>query len=181
MFKRILLGVVVLALVSAAPAAAQQGKNNDKFITGTAQLGFLETLQPPEIRCAGGEPTGLPFPQCTEGTNRIIGKHEVQLWAAFYPSPSVASYVGGTIQFSVNCTMNANYRGPCWGTFRWDIGGGRLWEGSWTSPVMDLMTYESTMQMVGYGSGGNIDGKHLKFEGGSAPYDWYITGTITIH
>ncbi len=45
---------------------------------------------------------------------------------------------------------------------------------------MDLFTYESRFSMVGHGVGGTIDGKQLKFDGGSVPGDWYITGTVRI-
>ena len=181
MSKRVAVGVVVLALAWAVPAVAQEGKNNDKFITGDVLLGFAGTLLPPDVKCAGGQPSGLTFPHCTTGTNRILTRNEVQLWKTDSPSPSVAAFVSSDqIQFVVNCTLNRAYRGVCWGTFQWDVVGGGRWEGTWTSPVMDLMTYESKMTMVGFGTGGAIDGKQIKFEGGSEPYDWYIGGKIRI-
>lgn len=95
-------------------------------------------------------------------------------------SDPVASLLNGPLNFVVNCNFNADYRGPCWGTFRWEAAGGR-WEGHWTAPVMDLMTYESRLSMVGFGEGGALDGKQLKVDGFSNPGDWYITITARIH
>jgi len=181
MLTRSAVVCLVITLVCAAPAPAQQDKNNDKFLTGDVWLGWVETLRPPDIMCAGGAPTGDVYPPyCTPETKRIVGRNELQVWMAYYPDPSVAAFVGGEIQFVVNCTMNSAYRGPCWGTFRWELPGGARWEGSWTSPVMDLVTFESRMAMVGFGTGGAIDGKHLMFDGGSNPGDWFITGKVRI-
>jgi len=177
MRKNLAVGVVALALVSAAPVAGQ----NRKSVVGDAQLGFMETLQTPEVTCAGGEPTGLSFPVCSEGTQRILGRNEVQLWVPATLSDPIRDLLTGTITFVVNCTFNPEYRGPCWGTFEWEVPGVGLWTGSWVAPVMDLVTYESKLSMVGFGAGGQIDGMQLKFDGGSAPGDWYISGQVRIH
>ena len=58
------------------------------------------------------------------------------------------------------------------GTFEWQVpAAGGAWKGSWTSPVMDLLTYQSVIAMVGHGTGG-LDGKQLKVDGFSNPGDW---------
>jgi hypothetical protein len=106
------------------------------------------------------------------------GRNEVQTWVVVPPAPDE---LNGPITFVVNCNFNASVRGPCWGTFEWTLASGAKWQGSWTSPVMDLLTYESRMSMVGVGEGGAIDGRHLRFDGGSAPGEEYISGTIRIH
>ena len=177
MLKKVAL-VVALAIVSVGPAAADQ---HPKFIVGDAQIGYMQTVQPPEIRCVGGQPTGLPFPMCSEGTKRIIGKKEVQIWGPGVMSDSVRAMLDGPITFVVNCTLDANYRGPCWGTFEWDVPNVGKWAGFWVAPVMDLITYESQMSMVGFGVSGQLHGKQMKFDGGSAPWDWYISGSVRIH
>lgn len=46
---------------------------------------------------------------------------------------------------------------------------------------MDLLTYESRMSMVGHGSGGETAGTQMKFDGGSAPYEWFVSGNVRIH
>ncbi len=176
MLRKVSLFIVTVALASTVPAAGQ----NAQFVVGEAQLGYLQTLTAAQVSCVGGEPTGLPFPPCSEGTSRALSRSEVQAWWPFSLSTSVAGLLTGPITFVVNCNMSAEYRGPCWGTFEWDVPGGK-WAGNWTAPVMDLMTYESKLSMVGFGQGGELDGKHLRFEGGSAPYGWYITGTVRIH
>ena len=82
----------------------------------------------------------------------------------------------GQITFIVNCNFGPAYKGPCWGTFQWDTPDpNAIWVGTWTSPLMDLASYESVISMVGHGVGGAIDGKQLKVDGFSDPGDWYIT------
>ena len=164
------------------PCAAVSGKN-PKFSFGGGLLGYAETTGAGEVRCVGGEPTVGVLP-CSEGTIRIFGRGEEQIWYTVYdsvfPDP-VAAMLDGPITFVVNCNFNAEYRGPCWGTFTWEVpGAGGTWEGQWTAPVMDLMTYESEISMVGFGDGGSLDGMQLKLDGYSNPKDWYITFTVRI-
>jgi hypothetical protein len=142
--------------------------------------GFSENTHgrrpPPGNRC-----TGSSRARAQRWTRRILGRSEVQTWWPVNPSPSVTELLTpGEITFVVNCNFNSEYRGPCWGTFRWATADG-TWEGQWTAPVMDLFTYESRLSMVGFGQGGAIDGKQLKFDRGSAAFDYYITGSIRIH
>jgi len=176
MLKRLTLLVTVLV----AAAGLQVAGQHSNFSVGEVQLGYLETVVPPLIRCVGGELTGLAFPHCSEGTQRIFGRSEVQSWVPVDPSAAVAPLLSGPITFVVNCNMNADYRGPCWGTFEWSVPGMGTWEGTWTAPVMDLMTYESQISMVGHGIGGEIEGKQIKLDGGSDPGDWYIAATVRI-
>jgi hypothetical protein len=171
--------IVLVAILAAAAGLVRAGEKK-VFVVGDVQLGYMGTTVPPQIRCIGGELTGLPFPQCSEGTQRVFGRSEVQTWGPVNPSESVVSLLNGLITFVVNCNMNASYRGPCWGTFEWDVPGVGIWEGTWTAPVMDLMTYESQISMVGHGMGGDIDGMQIKLDGGSAPGDWFITATVRI-
>ncbi len=175
MHRKIELALVALV---AAPALLVAGEN-PRFTFGDGQIGFVATVTPGEVRCIGGEPTG-GMPQCTEGTQRIFGRSEQQTWWPVSLSPSVAEALTGPITFTVNCNFNAQYRGPCWGTFVWEPEVGGTWEGQWTSPVMDLLTYESEISMVGFGQGGEIDGKQLKVDGYSNPGDWYITVNVRI-
>ncbi len=163
--KRIGLVALVLVLAAASPAAAQE----EKFTLEQFQIGFLATLVPPDVKTNGGGEIA-----------HVVVRHEVQVWAPA-PEPVAPPMLNGSILFSVNCNFNAAYRGPCWGTFEWTILGVGSWVGTWTAPVMDLVTYESKVSMVGHGVGGEIDGKQLKFDAASAPYDWYVTGTIRIH
>jgi hypothetical protein len=88
--------------------------------------------------------------------------------------------LNGPITFVVNCSFDPNLRGSCWGTLEWSVPGAGVWEGVWAAPLMDLMTYESELNMVGLGIGGAIEGKILKLDGESAPGDWYITSTVRI-
>jgi hypothetical protein len=178
MLKKVALVVVALALVAVVPVTGQ----NPKFVSGDIMIGWVETTVPPDTKCLGGEPV-TPAPPyylpCSEDTTHVVGRDEVQIW---YPAPgSAPARLDGPITFVVNCNMSADYRGPCFGTFVWDVPGIGRWEGSWTAPVMDLLTYESRMAMVGHGVSGEVEGLQLVFDGGSAPYDWYISGSFRIH
>jgi len=180
MLKRSMLLVAAIVGASGLLMAGE----NPKFVTGDVLLGYLGTTVPPQVRCMGGESTGLDFPNlpCSEGTQRISGRSEVQTWwPVVDPAESVAPLIAGPITFVVNCNSDANVRGPCWGTCMWDVPGVRVWEGSWTTPVMDLVTYESKISMLGHGMGDEIDGMQIKLDGGSAPEDWYITATVRIN
>ncbi len=175
MSKRVVLAVL---LIAALPAVLQAG-DNPKFTFGSGQIGFMTTTVPPEYRCAGGDLTGA-FPPCSEETRRVFVRSEQQLWVPVGLSESIEALMAGEITFVVNCNFNAQYRGPCWGTFTWEVEGGATWEGQWTAPVMDLMTYESEIALVGFGQGGAIDGMQLKIDGYSNPGDWYITVTARV-
>ena len=173
-------GFLVLAFLAMSGLLMAGG--NPKSLSGETQIGFLQTAIPPDLRCIGGEPTNLPFPYlpCSEGTRRVLARSEEQIWFPAYLSDSIAALLDGELKFVVNCNMNASYRGPCWGTFEWTVPGVGVWEGTWTTPVMDLLTYESKLSMVGQGVGSEIDGKQLKVDGGSAPWDYYITADVRI-
>jgi hypothetical protein len=175
MRKNAALVIVVLTL----GAVTLWAGDNPKFVRGSGEIGWVETTVEPQVRCAGGEPADGDLP-CTEGTNRILTRGEVGVWWPVSLSESVAELLNGPLTFQVNCNFNEAYRGPCWGTFVWEVPGMGTWEGHWTAPVMDLMTYESELSMVGYGAGEGIDGMHLKVDGYSNPGDWYITLAVRI-
>jgi hypothetical protein len=170
---------LAFAVVALAVPGSLWAQGNKKAITGTGFLGYVEATVAPQIRCAGGAVAGPTFPYCTPDTKRILGRDEEQIWEAVGFASPAAELLDGPITFEVNCNFNPAYRGPCWGKFTWEAAGG-VWEGQWVSPVMDLMTYESEISMVGFGTGGAIDGKQLKVDGGSAPGDWYITVDVRI-
>ena len=176
MRRNAILVIVGIALVAATPWAGE----NPKFVRGSGEIGWIETTVLPQIRCAGGDQLA-EFPYCTEGTRRILARAEEQVWWPFTLSDSVAEFLNGPITFEVNCNLDgATLRGPCWGSFVWDVPGVGTWEGHWTAPVMDLMTYESELSMVGYGAGEGIDGMHLKVDGYSNPGDWFITLAVRV-
>ncbi len=176
MRKSVALVVVMLAF----GALALWAGDNPKFVRGSGEIGWIETTVPPQTRCAGGEQIA-EFPYCTEGTTRILARGEEQVWGPATLSASVAELLNGPLTFEINCNFDgATLRGPCWGTFVWEVPGVGTWEGHWSAPVMDLMTYESELSMVGYGAGEGIDGMHLKVDGYSNPGDWYITLAVRI-
>ena len=174
MLRKITLAVLVAFL--SCPVMIGANDNSNSVVDGL--LGYIAPVTPPQVlRCIGGEPIGEE--QCSPETHRIISRDEVQTWGPVALAGEGADLLDGLITFTVNCNFNAEYRGPCWGTFAWDAAGG-TWEGQWVTPVMDLVTYESKISMVGIGEGGDIEGKHLKLDGYSNPGDWYITFTARV-
>ena len=173
MLRRLALLAVILALV--APVAASD--HDSRLVGGKLLLGYVAEVNPPDTTCVGGVPA---YGYCSEGTTQVISRFEVQTWMPASPSKAVARLLNGPITFVVNCDMNGAYRGPCWGTFEWNVPGVGTWTGFWTMPVMDLITYESRLSMEGIGSGGEINGKHLELNGASAPGDWYVASTVRI-
>jgi hypothetical protein len=173
MLKRVAFVIACLVLVSAVAAAGEE----PRAVNGKVLLGFTAEVGWPVITCVGGAPL---FPYCDSSTTQVLGRLEVQTWMPASPSRSVAKFLNGPITFVVNCDLNAQYRGPCWGTFEWKVPGVGTWTGFWRAPVMDLVTYESQLSMVGVGSGGQINGRQLVIEGESAPGDWYIASSVRI-
>jgi hypothetical protein len=169
MMRRVAAGVLALAAGSGLLWAGQ-----GPFVIGNGQMGWLETTAAPHVRCLGGELTGDAFPYCSPETQRIFGFAEQQLWWPETLTDSVSPFLTGPITFEVNCSFDPQYRGPCWGRFTWVVPGG-VWQGHWTAPLMDLLTYESEIHMVGTGEGGDIDGMKLQIDGSSNPGDWYIS------
>jgi hypothetical protein len=178
MLKRIGFAAVALAVASTGRAA-----DNPNFALAAGQI-MPVGMQEGELTCVGGEPTGLPFPAlpCTEGTHHIFIRGEQQNWAVVPGSLSgeAASLVDGAVTFILNGNLSADYIGQFWGTFEWTVAGVGTWQGSWTG-WMNFITWETRMTGVGFGSGGAIEGKQLKFDATAAPGDWYIAVQARIH
>lgn len=178
MLKRTLFAAVALAVASMGMAA-----DNPNFALAAGQIMPVGSQQG-EITCVGGELTGLPFPSlpCTEGTHHIFIRGPLQIWAVVPGSLSgeAAGLVDGTVTFVVNGNLSADYEGPFWGTFEWVVAGVGTWQGSWTG-WMNFITWETRMNGVGFGSGGAIDGKQLKFDATAAAGDWYMGFQARIH
>lgn len=169
MYRKVLFVVLGLMLTASLWAGGRH-----EVTVGGGQIGWLGTTVQPQIQCPGGEPSG-DSTYCSPETRHILTRDAVQTWVPVSLSETVADLLDGTITFTVNCNFDPNLRGPCWGTFTWDVPDICSWEGHWVSPVMDLMTYESEIRMEGFGDCGDLGALHLKVEGFSNPYDWYIT------
>lgn len=154
-----------VALLLAAGSSMPAAGTPQQFIAGQGFIGWAGTTVPPQVMNAG---------------RQVITRSEQQTWGPAGFSEPLASLLNGPITFTVNCNFDANLRGPCFGSFTWEVLGGGTWEGRWTAPVMDLYTYESRISMVGVGNGGAINGRHLKVDGFSNPGDWYITVDVRI-
>lgn len=183
MMRRIGSISLVAALTSGLLLAADGPKNNPKISLAAGDI-FPISIESGTTKCAGGQPTGLPFPAapCTPETKHIITRGETQVWV---PAPGslsgpAASLFDGPITFTVNCTLNASYRGPCWGTVEWDVPAlAGTWVGSWNGSF-DLITFETSISGVGHGTGGQLDGLQMKLDGGSAAFSEFISFTALV-
>ena len=74
----------------------------------------------------------------------------------------------------VNCNLDENLQGECWGAFELDSSAGGQWKGTW-SGKFDLIHYISVVSIVGHGEGGAIDGLQMKMDVMSPCFLPYLT------
>jgi hypothetical protein len=87
---------------------------------------------------------------------------------------SAASLFGTSLTATVNCNLDENLTGPCWGTFDWPALDGERWKGIWHGQF-NLATFAGSYEAVGHGRGGRIDGLKMKSSAvypGDRPYPY---------
>jgi hypothetical protein len=154
-----------LALLVPALAAAQavsiQLTATDVFdpmnVFGSGPVGAFTS--PGTVTCPGAQPTGNPVQPCPPGSRMNVRDAS---WMSRVTSFS--ELLTGWFYYDGNADDDANATGPQWGTFRIELDAGGVWEGSWTgdrNKVGDLWVVR--VRGVGRGSGGSVDGMHLRF------------------
>ena len=114
---------------------------------------------PGTVTCPGDQPTGNPMQPCPPGSRMNIRGAS---WMSRVASSS--ALLTGWFYNDGNGNYDANATGLLWGTFRIELDAGGVWEGSWTadrSKVGDVWMMH--VRGVGRGSGGSVDGMHLRF------------------
>ncbi len=174
MLRKFAFTVLVTAAVAIFLTASAGATDNPKFLAATGKETIVG-IQPGEVKCAGGVPTGqhFPFPECSPGTNRTLVRGEVDSTVLTdVTGTGAAVFQGGTSRIVVNCNLDANLRGPCWGTFELIVPGQGIWEGSWNG-IFDLVNFVGSYSVVGHGSGEQLDGLQMKYDAvynGATPY-----------
>ena len=165
MRRRVALTILLVSAVAVLLTASAGAADNPKFLMANGTEIFLG-LQSGEVKCAGGQPTGLQYPyrQCSEGTNRTLVRGEVQtVLLSGVTGTAAAMFAGATHRSVVNCNLDADLKGQCWGTFKMTVPGQGEWEGAWEGQF-DLANLTGSYSAVGHGLGGPLDGLQMKYD-----------------
>jgi hypothetical protein len=167
--------ILIMAIASGITAVSAWAGGNFKFLMATGQIWQGPYLNPPEVVCIGGtyDPnSGF----CTPGTRRTLLRNARSIWNFAEVQGSAASMFQGEFRPVVNCNLNKNLQGECWGTFEAESSAGGKWEGTWCGKF-DLVNYIAVISAVGHGDGGDIDGMQMKMDAmspGGLPYFTFL-------
>ncbi len=121
------------------------------------------------LSCPGGQPTGNPLQPCSPDS--LIHLREVTGTARFV---SESPLLCGWFSWEMNANFDATGAGRAWGKFRIDLDAGGTWEGSWTndrSRIVDgRQWWVGRAVFVGRGTGGGVEGMHLRFTEAATTY-----------
>lgn len=167
MLRKLALTILFAVTSTISLVASDNAKDDPQFLVAIGSENLVG-IQPGRATCAGGRPTGKWFPDamCTAGTDRILTRAEVdstQLTGV--GGTGAAMFAGATNRLVVNCNLDANLKGYCWGTFEITLSGGQgKFEGTWTGPF-DLTNLVGFYSGDGHGSGGQLHGLRMKYVG----------------
>jgi hypothetical protein len=174
MLRKTALTILAAAAVTVFLSVSAGAVDHSKFLAAAGKETIVG-IQPGEVKCAGGVPTGQHFPnrECSPETNRTLVRGEVDSTILTDVTGTAAAMLsGGTNRIVVNCNLDRNLKGECWGTFELTVPGQGKWEGSWNGPI-DLVNFIGSFSFVGHGSGGQLDGLQMKYDevyDGTTPY-----------
>jgi len=164
-----LLTLCLIVFAVCLTPAAISAKSKTELASGGF---FLWLGDPGTAKCVHGEPTGY-FPPCTPGTRVTTWRNFTGPVAFGTVDGEAATFIYGVWEIRGSCNLDKNLAGPCWGTFEGEALDG-VWEGTWNGNL-DFMNFGGDMSFVGHGSGGDVEGLHLKldavFEGTGDPYE----------
>jgi hypothetical protein len=163
MLRRLALTILLVSAVAVFLTPSAGATDNPKFLMATGTENFLG-LQPGDVTCAGGQPTGLHYPdrECSPGTHRTLVRGEVQLiQLSGAIGTAAAMFEGATHRLVLNCNLDADLKGECWGTFKITVTGQGEWEGAWQGRF-DVANLTGFYSAVGHGSG-LLDGLQMKY------------------
>ena len=112
------------------------------------------------VKCPGYEPTGDPMQPCPVGsrqhTRDVVVKSRTE---------STDPSMSGWMTVVLNSNLDADGVGPVWGTFRTELDGGGIWEGTWQGlRIAEDGYWIATLHVVGKGYGGLVDGMKMMGE-----------------
>ncbi len=118
-------------------------------------------LDPGELTCPGTLPTANPMQPCPVGSRISARGTTLKSRVA-----SQDALLAGWFTITGNANFDSNATGVAWGKFRLELDAcGGVFEGSWTGQrsQMEGVGWVSRISGVGLGTGGCVDGHHLKF------------------
>jgi hypothetical protein len=159
--SRLMGGIpAVILLLVVVPAVCEAGAV--AVATGTEVL--AEMLNPGQLTCVGGVPTGTPFPPlCSPETTQVQLRGRVSKATYVNLAGSGAWMFDGTNTILANCDLSPAMAGHCWGTFSWAIEGAGTWEGTWDGDL-DMMGGPGGYSATARGSGALLAGNALTYQ-----------------
>jgi hypothetical protein len=157
---------LVFALILAGSLISVRASNKSKLLTagGTEQLAAVldwGTNYPP-----------TSFPTKIRGVKQVYNETLV--------GPA-ANLLAPTVSVTLNCDLDENGYGPCWGTFEWKMANGKgTWKGLWEGSFNFLSGGYGSYTAVGHADG-DKDGKKCEatvvYPGMGAPASTFVTIT----
>jgi hypothetical protein len=152
-----LSALLIIAAVCLTPLAI-----NAKSKTRLASGGFFLWLgEPGTANCVHGTPTGY-FPPCSPNTKMSLWRNFTGPVLFDNVTGGAAPFISGAWEIRGSCNLDKDLLGPCWGTFEGNALDGK-WEGTWNGKL-DFAGFGGDMSFVGHGTGGVVDGLHMKME-----------------
>jgi hypothetical protein len=155
----VFLSLALAALLFGNSALASDGP---KFMSATGQEVTTNVIDPGTATCIGGEATGNIYDPC-HGSHRIMLKHQVVEAVVLTATGEAAPLLEGTDTVTIDCNLDGDLRGSCWGVFEWDVDSDSSWAGG-VSGTFDFSTFTFVYRMVGKGFGGIVDGMQLQYD-----------------
>ena len=153
--KSSLMVTALITLSLAGSPAMAQAEFTE--VTGTETFDLTFNFNPGEVKCQGGvKPSGNPFNPCP-GTRGTIRGSVIRF---IEQAKGADQRLSGDMYAVLNNNFDETGWGPTFGTFRLEVTGGGVWEGSF-SGKFNVITRTGYYQAIGHGSGGEVDGQQM--------------------
>jgi hypothetical protein len=164
MMRKVALTILLAAAVSMC-LATPPGGNDDPTFAVALGMETVTGVQPGQVTCDSGRPKvhSTSDPLCPPGTHRISIRGQVEsITLTKVTGTAAAMFDEGTSTVVINCNLNANLEGDCWGTFTTTVPDQGKWEGSWTG-TFDLTNSVAFYSAAGHGSGSQLKGLKMTY------------------
>jgi hypothetical protein len=158
-----LLVMFSLTLVTFLFSTSVLAGDGPKFMFATGQEVTFDVPDPGTATCIGGVATGDPYDPC-HGSHRVMLKHQV-VETELLPGATgdAVPLLAGTNTETIDCNLDGDLRGNCWGVFEWKVDAESTWAGVLRG-TFDFATFSFVYRLVGRGFGGEVDGMQLQYD-----------------
>lgn len=172
---------VAFAVFTVLITVSGMAKDQEKLLAATGFETLYDVITPGTIICVHGQFTGNTLSPCTPGTTRVHVKDQIVQMAYFNVSPlSAEPLFDGLNTLTVDCNLDADLNGKCWGKFEWPVSAGGTWQGVIHSE-QSFSSWEWKIELFGIGNGGPIEGMQLKYSSFAPPWEFVGTFISWIH